>query len=110
MITSGDAAGHESPGDSFIVEAKRLQAGPLFNNFGMQFSAETIISSFIEHNLHPDLNAMVPLVLINSRNFVIALYDVISDMLLVSEEVQWRDDLHIIPSGVMMLWAVFHHR
>ena len=110
MITSGDAAGHESPGDSFIAEAKRLQAGPLFNNFGMQFSAETIISSFIEHNLHPDLNAMVPSVLINSRNFVIALYDVISDMLLVSEEVQWRDDLHIIPSGVMMLWAVFHHR
>ena len=109
VITSGDAAGHESPGDSFIVEAKRLQAGPLLNNL-MQFSAETIISAFIEHNLHPNLNAMVPSVLINSRNFVIALYDVISDTLLVSEEVQWRDNVHIIPSGVMMLWAVFHHR
>ena len=40
----------------------------------MQFSTEAI--SFIEHNLHPDLNSMVPSVLINCRNFVVALYDV----------------------------------
>ena len=67
VITSGDA-NHESLGDSFVVEAKRLQAGSLFSNFGMQFSAEAIISSFISNNLHPDLNSMVPSVLINYRN------------------------------------------
>ena len=58
----------------------------------MQFSAEAIITSFIEHNLHPDLNSMVPLISINCRNFVVALYDVSNDLLLVSEEVPWRTD------------------
>ena len=56
----------------------------------MQFSAEAI--SFIDHNLHPDLNSMVPLVSINCRNFVVAQCDVSNDLLLVSEEVSWRTD------------------
>ena len=109
VITSGNG-NHESPGNSFVLEAKRLQAGSLFSNFGMQFSAQAIISSFTEHNLHPDLNSMVPSVLINCQKFVVALYDVSNDLLLVSEEVPWRTTQAIISSGVMLLWAVLHHR
>ena len=52
--------GGESPGYSFIVEAKKLEAGALFQNFGMQFSAKAIVSSFVECNLHQNLNPTVP--------------------------------------------------
>ena len=109
VITSGDA-NHESPGDSFIVEAKRLQAGSLFSNFRMQFSAEANISSFISQqpSSRPEFNGAIGLSI--TQTFVVALYDVSNDLLLVSEEVPWRTAQAIISSGVMLLWAVFHHR
>ena len=71
----------------------------IFPNSGMQFSAEAVVSVFVEHNLHPGLNLMVPSLLINARRFVVALFDPETDFLLISQEVSWRTDDAIIPSA-----------
>ena len=49
--------GDEIP-DWFIAESKKVRR--LFQNFGMQFTAEVIISSFVEYNLHRNLTPTVP--------------------------------------------------
>ena len=87
-----------------------LCAGILFPNFGMQFSAKAIVSLLIEYNLHPQLNPMIPSILINSQCFVIVLFDAQNDIPLISEEVTWRTQNTIKQSGLMLLWAVFHYR
>ena len=63
VITSGDA-NHESSGNSFVVEAKRLQAGSLFSNFRMQFSAEAINHKLIylhQPPSRPEFNCAISL-------------------------------------------------
>ena len=52
LNTKVDDTSAESPGDSFILKGKRLEAGILFPNFGMQFSTEAVVSLFIEYNLY----------------------------------------------------------
>ena len=65
----------------------------------MQFSAEAVVSAFVEHNLYPGLNPMVPSLLINARRFVVTLFDPETDFLLISQEVFRRTDDAIIPSA-----------
>jgi len=50
------------------------------------------VSSFIEANLHPGLNSLVPAILIDSEKAMVALYCAKSDVLLVSKIFYWRDD------------------
>ena len=62
-----------------------------------------VISSFIENNVHPSLNPLVPR---------ICLYDAQKDVLFISEEFQWMDyDLMTFNyAGATLLWAVINHR
>ena len=49
----------------------------------------SVISSFTEHNLHQNLNPMVPSVLINSSMIQICIYDCVDDILLITSEIQF---------------------
>ena len=70
----GDCTSSSSDGDT-VVDVSQLIA------LGM-------VSSFTEHNLRNTLNPMVPSVLINSSIILICLYDCVSDLLLITSQVQ----------------------
>lgn len=97
---------NESQGDTSCVEAK-LHCSP--RNFP-QLVATNIVSSFIEHSLHKELNSAVPTLLINNRYFYVSIYDSQTDLLLISNKVGFKDEGKLIPEGILMLWIIINHR
>ena len=54
-----------------------------------QLIATTIVTAFIEHNRHPDLHALIPIIMVSVPKAVICLYDCTKDTLLKSEHFDW---------------------
>ena len=79
-----------------------------------------MISSFIELNLHPELSPMILSILIDREKFVVSIYDKENDLLLLAWDIPWlteKDDsqshdpdYELDDVGVVILWAVLHHR
>lgn len=69
-------------GDSCIFEARE--------QFSVdQLIATTMISSFIECNLHPHLNPLTPVIMLGAPEAQICLYDSENDVLLLSDVFNW---------------------
>ena len=111
----GQTIGDESPGTTTVVEAKM---DTRVKNMA-QVVAQSVISSFIESNLHPDLNPMIPAIIIDSQNFGVSLYDNQNNLLLVAWNIPWlteKDSSHqpaeleLDEVGIVILWAILHHR
>ncbi len=68
-----------------------------------------VLSSFIEHNLHKDLNPLVACLLINRYSLQILMYDCKSDILLMSEDFIFRNGDDIKKESIL-LWLIFNHR
>ena len=110
MIATNTENYTSSDGDSIVVEVE--------TTFKQQDISQLIvlgiISSFTEHKLHPTLNSMVPSLLINSSTIVVCLYDCTSDILLLTEQVQFVDLDETPPKmnlpAIWLLWLMIHHR
>ena len=48
-----------------------------------------MISSFIESNLHPELNPMIPPIIIDEEKFGVSIYDKKNDLLLLAWDIPW---------------------
>lgn len=75
-----------------------------------QAVATAIVHSFTQNKRHPQLNPMVPAVLINGSVFRIVLYDCCKDMLLVSNTVKYREGNKMTQLGTLVLWLIINHR
>lgn len=109
MITRNNPAesGH-TPGDSVTIEAKlKINEDVL-----MQL---TVLSAFVEKNLHEDLCPMVPTVLMAPTTASICIYDVRQDYLIISETFQWlekdsQNGYTFDKPGFLLLWMALYHR
>ena len=102
VVFSGYDNGDESDGGSTILEVKRKSSS--------QAIGTAVISSFTEHSLHTSLNSLVPTILINCYTAEVYLYDCVSDVLLITERVDFRKELHVTKSGILFLWLFINHR
>ena len=75
-----------------------------------QLVKTAVVAAFIESNLHPDLSTMVPTMLIDTKQAIIALYCAKQDLLFISEKFSWRDDDKFNLSGITLLWTMMNHR
>ena len=66
-----------------------------------------VVASFIENNLHPELSAMVPAILLDTSKAVVALYCAEHGL---SETFNWRNKTCFSIPGISLLWAMFNHR
>ena len=69
-----------------------------------------VVASFVENNLHPTLNSMVPAICIDVERALVALYCPKQDILLVSDLFKWRNDMTLNTAGIALLWAMINHR
>ena len=60
--------------------------------FFPQLVKTAVVTAFIENNLHPELNIMVPTIMVDTTCAVIALYCTIHDLLFISDKFSWRND------------------
>ena len=97
-----------SLGDSVVFEAKRE---PMSIN-RHQLIATTVVSSFIERNLHRNSNPMVPVILITIPTVTVCLYDCTRDLLLISDELKWInvEDDTFNTANLFVIWLFIHHR
>lgn len=72
--------------------------------------AMSVVSAFTEHNLHPDMSAMVPCILFGKNQFRVCLYHCERDILLLSSEILLSTRSHLSQSAMALLWAVLNHR
>lgn len=103
VATSSDP--DESDSELSQFEAKLKVKGHL-----PQAVATAIVHSFTQNRRHPELNPMVPTVLINGGVFRIILYDCCKDLLLVSRAVKYREGNKITNLGTLVLWIIINHR
>lgn len=95
-------------GDNCIVEGKASEKE--FNE--AQLIGTTVISSFIEHNLHKDLNSLVPVIVLGAPKGQICLYDCQQDLLLLSDVFTWvtnKTNPVVVNAGIMLIWMTVHH-
>ena len=96
----------ESNGTSTVCEAK-LQIQKCHKP---QLVKMCVVAAFIEHNLHPALNSMVPSIIIDTCQAQVALYCADSDVLIISKKFYWRRGNNFDINGILMLWAMINHR
>lgn len=108
-VLSGSGQSHDngSNGTSTVCEAKLKIS--IKKNLS-QLVKTCVVTSFIERNLHPSLNTMVPCILIDTKDAVVALYCARTDLLLVSDIFSWRDKDHFNMQGIFFLWTMINHR
>ncbi len=99
-----DEYSDESDGASVVVEVKRNAT------HSSQAIGSVVLSSFIEHNLHKDLNSLIPCILINCYTLQIFLYDCEADILLISEKFIFREDKEVNKQSILLLWLFINHR
>ena len=75
-----------------------------------QLVATCVVNSFLERNLHPDVNPMVPTILFNRTAFLICLFDCKNDVLLISDPKLLSTRGGISRTAVLLLWLVVNHR
>ncbi len=93
-----------SDGASVVVEVKTNVT------HSSQAIGSVVLSSFIEHNLHKDLNSLIPCILINCYTLQIFLYDCEADILLISEKIIFRQDKEVNKESILLLWLFINHR
>ena len=91
LIVTNKQDSEETDGESSQFEAKQRVSSDHLS----QAVATAIVHSFTQNKRHPQLNPMVPTVLINGSVFRIILYDCSKDILLVSEKVTYKEDNQI---------------
>ena len=69
-----------------------------------------VVSSFVEANLHPKLNTMVPTILLDTTNALVVLYCSRHNLILISDIFCWREEDRFCKPGVTFLWAMINHR
>ena len=69
-----------------------------------------VLSSFIEHKLHPSQNSIVPCLLMNSSTVRVLLFDCVEDILLISDKVSFVTGSYVEPSTLLFLWLFLNHR
>ena len=106
-VASNVSPAHSS-GDNVIIAAK-LDTD---NINRQQLISTTVVSSFIERNLHPDANPMVPVILITIPTTQICLYDSTIDLLLISDVLEWinveKNTFNVV--NLFLIWVFIHHR
>ena len=108
VATSPDPDESDSETDS---EASQFEAKLKVTSAHLPQAVTTaIVHSFTQNTRHPELNPMVPTVLINGSVFRIVLYDCCKDMLLVSHKVKYREGTQMTPLGTLLLWLIINHR
>ena len=76
-----------------------------------QLVGTCVVSAFIEKNNDSTLTSPVPTILFNKHTFVICLYEVNFDILMVSTPRQlFNPDGGISRTAVLLLWIAVHHR
>ena len=75
-----------------------------------QLVKTAVVAAFIESNLHPKLSTMVPTILIDTSNAIIALYCTKHDLLFISDTFSWQDGDKFNLGGITFLWAMINHR
>ena len=106
LLPGGEPAGEDSNGTSTAIEAK-LQIKKIHLQ---QLVKTAVVASFIENNRHPDLNTIVPTILIDTTHIVVALYCAKKDLLFISDKTRWRHDTKFNWVGITFLWAMINHR
>ena len=107
-LTSPSTSEEESDGTSTVCEAKLASIDT--ESVLSQLVKTTVTSAFIEHTQHLCHNPMVPVILVNTGNARICLYDASQDLLLISENFPWLDGVTLCKSGTTLLWAMLNHR
>lgn len=69
-----------------------------------------VTSSFTEHNLHPEMQSIVPTILIDGDTFRVILYDCLKDVLLISQPKDLHTKGRLSSTAVGFLWLVINHR
>lgn len=107
LLSSKKYANPDSNGTSTICEAKlKIDKEQHF----AQLVKTVVVSAFIEHNLHPDLNTTIPAILVDDKQAVVALYCVKEDLLLLSEVFCWRKGRFFNLPEISFIWAIINHR
>ena len=89
----------ESDGGSTVLEVKRESR-----------SASQAIGAAVVSSLDfPSLNSLVPCILLNYFTVQVYVYDV-SDVLLITQKVDFRKGTHVQKSGILFLWLFINHR
>lgn len=76
----------------------------------IQAIATCVVSSFTAKTRHPDMQAVVPTIIIDEENFRVCLYDCERDVLLISNKKLLATKGHLSRSGLAFLWLVINHR
>ena len=102
--------GSLSPGNSVLFEAKVEKINVA------QLIGICIISSFTEHNLHPNLNPLKPTIMWWDPN-AICMYDCQQDILLLTNSLGQDDcdsqdssSLSFNYTNLMIIWLILNHR
>ncbi len=94
----------ESDGSSMVFEIKRK------SRHLSQAIGSVVLSSFVEHNLHKDLNSLVPLFLLNCQSLQILMYDCKTDVLLISDKFFFRENVEVNKGFILLLFIFINHR
>ena len=93
-----------SQGNTLIVEGKES----LRERYMPQLLSTTVVSPFTEHTLHPYMNTLVSVVMLNCSTVRICMYDCVIDALLLSDPISIRKN--ISEFGFILLWILLNHR
>ena len=69
-----------------------------------------VVAAFVERNLHSALNPMIPSIIIDTCQAQVALYCAESDVLMISEEFNWRRGPKFDIGGISLLWTMINYR
>lgn len=95
----------ETDGTSTCLELKRASKRL------SQVIGSAVLTSFIGNRLHPQLNALVPCILLNCISTQYIFYDCVKDVLLISEKVDLYDDHgRVSQQAMLIMWLVINHR
>lgn len=100
-----------SDGGTLTIDGKRCFSAKGMPQFMSQLIATNVVSSFVEKNLHKDLNSMVPSLMMNGSWVVICLYDCVRDYLLLSRRIDLYEETgHLSRSTLLFIWLFINHR
>lgn len=94
----------ESDGASVNLEVKRVI------KHESQAIGTAVVASFTENSLHPSLNSLVPCILLNCNSLQVYMYDCVSDVLMITEKVSFRQGPKLEKSSMLFLWLFINHR
>jgi hypothetical protein len=111
-----DTSGSESDGGTIAVDSKKQltyrSTGTIHPGHLSQLVATNITASFTEHNLHPDLNSLIPTMMINTETVIVSLYDSVKDIWMISDPILLHDkQQHVFTkSTILFIWLFVNHR